>query len=108
MRVRKPGVCKPVRIRLKPASLRLNREEMDEVTVTVTGNGGCPVEEETVTATIDKAGKKRISISPASAVTDESGEAEFTITATEKLGTAKVTFKAGKKSLPYTVKVRNK
>ena len=37
-----PGVCEPVRIRLKPRSLRLNREEVDEVTVTVTGKGGCP------------------------------------------------------------------
>ena len=110
VRVRKPGVCKPVRIRLEPTSLRLNREEMDEVTVTVTvtGGGGCPVEDETVTATINKAGQKRISISPASAATDESGEAEFTITAKDKPGSAKVTFKAGRKFLEYTVKVRNK
>ena len=44
--------------------------------MTVSGDD-CLVAGETVTATTNKAGKKRISISPASAVTDESGEARI-------------------------------
>ena len=62
----------------------------------------------TVTATTNKAGAKRISISPASAKTDASGEAEFTITATKKTGNAKVTFTAGDVKKKMTVKVRKK
>ena len=65
---------------------------------------------ETVTATTNKADAKRISISPASAKTDASGEATFTITATKKTGNARVTFQAEgvKKPLKYTVKVKKK
>ena len=105
-----PTPCEPESISVSPAkSLTLLREEEGEVTVTVSDKAGtCQAAGVTVTATIDKAGLKRISISPASAVTDESGEAEFTITAKDKIGSAKVTFKAGRKFLKYTVKVRNK
>ena len=46
-------------------------------------------EGETVTATTNKAGAKRISISPESDATDENGEVVFTITATNKTGNAR-------------------
>jgi len=66
---------------------------------------GCAVEGETVTATINKAGKKRISISPTSAMTDGNGEAAFTITARKKTGMAKVYFNAGSLNTSITVMV---
>jgi uncharacterized protein YfaS (alpha-2-macroglobulin family) len=66
-----------------------------------------------VTASLSKAGKKRVEISPESVETNENGEARFTITAKEKNGNAKVTFKAdgikGKKGkAKLVVKVRKK
>lgn len=78
------------------------------VTATTITSTGSTTVSGTLTATINPAGKKRISITPTSAVTDESGEATFTITATEKIGNAKVTFKAGAKAVKFTVKVRKK
>ncbi|HHT9135950.1 MAG TPA: hypothetical protein ACFYEK_01765 [Candidatus Wunengus sp. YC60] len=76
------------------------------MTVTVTGEAGCLVDGETVTATINAAGKKRISVSPTSGSTDENGQASFTITAKKKTGNARVTFKAGDVKKSITVKVR--
>ena len=43
-------------------------------------------------AAINKAGKKRVTIDRESAMTDENGQATFTITAGEKKGNAKVKF----------------
>ena len=50
--------------------------------------------------------KKRISVSPVSQLTNENGQAIFTITARKKIGKAKVTFHAAgrKKSITVTVK----
>ena len=75
------------------------------VTVTVTDGGGCPVADVKVSAKINAAGKKRIGISPSSKTTDENGKAAFTITAKEKTGKAKVTFKAGCVTKQITVTV---
>ena len=103
-----PTVCEPESISVDPASpLKLSRETSETVTVTVNGDD-CLVAGETVTATTNKAGAKRISISPTSAKTDASGEVEFTITATEKTGITKVTFKAGDVKKKITVKVGKK
>ena len=71
--------------------------------------GVCPgdvVAGETVTATINAAGKKRIKISPASAITDPSGAATFTITAKKQTGNARVTFKAGDVKKSQKVRVQ--
>ncbi|OHB99511.1 MAG: hypothetical protein A2Z57_11595 [Planctomycetes bacterium RIFCSPHIGHO2_12_39_6] len=65
------------------------------MTITLTGGDGCLVEGEEVTATINKAGKKFITISSDSKVTNENGEAKFSIKAKKKYGKAKVTFEAG-------------
>ncbi|HHT9109302.1 MAG TPA: hypothetical protein ACFYD9_11700, partial [Candidatus Wunengus sp. YC64] len=73
-------VCEASSLAVSPATLTLNRRTSGNVTVTVTGNGNCPVEGETVTATIGASGKKRISLSPASQLTNESGQATFIIT----------------------------
>ena len=79
------------------------------MTVTVTGEEDCASEGVTVTATTNKAGAKRISISPASDTTDENGEAVFTITAKDKTGNASITFTAGDaKPKRITVKVKKK
>ena len=75
------------------------------VTVTVTDAGGCPVANKKVSAKVNRAGKKRISISMSSETTDENGAAAFTITAKKKTGKAKVTFKAGGIKKKMTVKV---
>ncbi len=76
------------------------------VTVMVTGDGNCPVEGETVTATIGASGKKRVSVSPTSQSTNENGQAIFTITAKKKAGKARVTFQAAGQTKSMTVTVK--
>ena len=78
------------------------------MTITITGADGCAVEGESVTATINKAGKKRVKVSPSSAETDENGQAVFTITAKKKTGKAKISFQAGSLESMLTVKVKKK
>ncbi|MBI2472535.1 MAG: carboxypeptidase regulatory-like domain-containing protein, partial [Planctomycetes bacterium] len=103
-------VCEPESVSVSPTSLKLKRKKSSDVTVTVNGSADvCPggvVAGETVTATINAAGKKRISVSPASATTDPSGVATFTITAKKTTGNARVTFKAGDVKKSQTVRVR--
>jgi hypothetical protein len=102
---RTPTVCEAELVSVSPSTLSLKRKKSSTVTVTVTGYDGCAVEGETITATINAAGKKRISVSPTSASTDESGQASFTVTA-KKAGNARITFKAGGVKKSMTVKVR--
>ena len=106
-----PTPCEPEDISVSPPkSLTLERNASGDVTATVTGEDDCAFAGEPVTATTNTAGEKRISISPASDTTDANGEIVFTITAKNKTGNARVTFKAEgvKKSLRYTVKVKKK
>ena len=99
-------VCVATSIVVSPNKLTLSKKASSEVTVKITGKDGCPVEGETVTATIGASGKKRISVSPASQSTNENGQATFTITAKKKTGKARVTFQAAgqKKSIAVTIK----
>src|SRR3989339_613263 len=99
-------VCEASSLAISPAALTLNRKTSGNVTVTVTGNGNCPAEGETVMATIGASGKKRISVSPTSQTTNENGQATFTITTKKKTGKARITFQAAgqKKSITVTVK----
>jgi hypothetical protein len=76
------------------------------VAVTITGDNGCRAEGEYVTAAVNKAGKKRISVSPAGGTSDENGQIEFTIFAKKQAGKAKVTFKAGSLQESILIKVR--
>lgn len=105
-----PTQCEPESVSVSPTSLKLKRRKSGDVTVTVNGDDTvCPggvVAGETVTATINAAGKKRIKISPASAITDPSGVATFTITAKKKTGNARVTFRAGAVRKSQTVRVQ--
>ena len=98
-----PG-CMVEKITVSPGRLKLKRGDNSEVIVTLKG-GNCVPEGNTVIATIGKAGSRRISISSASEVTDENGEARFTITAKDKIGKAKVTFKSGSVKKAIIVKV---
>lgn len=96
--------CKAKRIQLSQDALALQKGESGELVVTVTGENGCPAEGVSITTTIKK-GRKRISLSPESGITDENGQIAFTITAKEKTGNAKVVFKTGKLKEKLTVKV---
>ncbi len=58
-----------------------------------------PIENETVETEITT-GKRRISISPKTAATDESGQATFTITA-RRAGKSKITFRAKRGQYGY-------
>ena len=72
--------------------------------MTVTGEDGCAVEGEAITAKLNKKSKKLINVSSESEVTDENGEAVFTVTAKKK-GNATITFKANGLSTKLKVKV---
>lgn len=97
-------VCEAESIEASPKTLKLQREESGDVTVTVTGSEGCPVVGETVTAKI-KSGKRRISVTPLSQNADAGGVALFTIAATKKTGNAKMKFKTAS-GLRTTVTVK--
>ena len=97
-----PVECDKVEdLSVSPNTLKLKKKESENVTVTATGENNCLVEGATVTATVNKSGSKRISVSPTSSVTDENGEATFTITAKNMAGSAKVIFKAGDIKVKY-------
>jgi hypothetical protein len=98
-------VCEAKSIKISPNKLEITRNQSKVATVTVEGNGGCVSEGVEVMATINKSGKKRISILPESAVTDDEGKSTFTITALNKTGEAKVKFKAGELKKTLTVSV---
>jgi hypothetical protein len=97
--------CKAVFMTMSPKRLILQRGQSDEAIVTLEGDN-CVPEGNTVIATIGKAGKRRISISSASEVTDANGQAKFTITAKNKIGNAKVTFNADSLKKTLIVKVK--
>ena len=97
--------CFPNSISVSQIKLTLKRKRSKDVTVTVKGENDCIVAGETVTAKINNADKKRISILPSSAGTDPNGEAKFTITA-KRVGNARVVFKAGNLKKSIIVRVR--
>ncbi|MCF6156425.1 MAG: hypothetical protein E3K36_14565 [Candidatus Brocadia sp.] len=88
-----------------PDRLSLNREESSEVIITMTGEYDYPVEGKEVKANVNKEGKRRISVSPSSGITDSNGQTTFTITSGKKKGNAKIKFKTDclKKSVKVTV-----
>ena len=88
--------------------IKLKRNESDVVTVMVLCNNGSPAEDVAVNVAINKAGKNRIAILPKRTSTDEVGLAIFTITAKNKTGNARITFKAGNVKKSMSVKVRRR
>lgn len=98
-------VCVAEAIETSSNKLTLKGKKKQDVTVTMTGADDCPSEGITVEATVNAAGKKRVSVSPSSKETDDKGQAMFTINAKNKSGNAKITFKAGGLSKSISVKV---
>jgi hypothetical protein len=99
--------CEVAEVDAKPEPLKLLREESEEVTVTLTCGDGSPSADKLVTVEV-KGGKKRVNVTPANALTNENGQATFTITATTKTGDAKVQFKHQNLNDNVTVKVKKK
>ncbi|MDN3514170.1 MAG: carboxypeptidase regulatory-like domain-containing protein [Candidatus Brocadia sp.] len=99
-----PSLCEPDSLVALPQTMDLITGEAREETITVVCEDGSPVAGETITWKI-KSGKKRITITPESAVTDANGEAKFTITATEDAGSATIKFKDKSADLKATVSV---
>lgn len=85
--------------------IELKKEEEAVETITVTCNDDTGVAGTIVTAKV-VSGKNCVSVSPASAVTDTSGKAEFAVKAKKKTGTAKIKFKG--EGLKDKVKVKVK
>ncbi|HHT9144103.1 MAG TPA: hypothetical protein ACFYD4_00255 [Candidatus Wunengus sp. YC61] len=98
-------ICEAEKITIFPHILKLKRGQSSEVTITLEGDN-CVPEGNTVTATIGKAGSRRISISSASEVTDANGQAKFTITAKDKIGKARIIFKTGNLKKSILVKIK--
>ena len=84
---------------MSPGSLTIKRLKniKNAITVTVTGEADCKVKGEKVTAKVkvDPAGKKLISVTPASRRTKADGTASFSINAKRKTGAAAGTFNTG-------------
>ena len=99
------SVCEPESVELSHSKLILKRRAKSEVAIAVLGEDSCPVENETIYVEINSSGKRRVSVTPSSQVTDENGDAVFTITAKNKVGNARVTFKAGSLEKSMIVKV---
>lgn len=97
--------CEVKSIEVLPKRLKLKRGQSSEVDITLGGNS-CTPAGKTVTATIGKFGSNRISISSMSEVTDENGVAKFIVTAKDKIGNVKVTFKADNLKKSIIVRVR--
>lgn len=98
-------VCVAEAIETSSNKLTLKGKKKQDVTVTMTGAETCPSEGVTVEVTVNAAGKKRVSVLPKNKETDDKGQSVFTITAKNKSGNAKITFKAGGLSKSISVKV---
>ena len=101
-----PTPCEEaVDIEASPSELTLSKKEGNTVTITITGNGGCPIEGDTVKARIDSNDEELLKVSPKKQTTDANGEAVFMITAKNKAGNAAVKFKDGDLSTQVNVTV---
>ena len=85
------------------SEITMTFREYVEETITVTGEGGCPVEGDSVRASVSN---RLVTVSPRNKTTDENGRAVFTITANSKTGNAVVTFKDGSLSTQVNVTVK--
>ena len=80
-------------ISASPSELKLNTKGSDKVTITVTGKNGCPVAGDSVRVSVSNS--SLVTVSPRNKITDENGQAVFTIKAKNKTGNAVVTFRDG-------------
>lgn len=86
-----------------PDTLTLAKGDSEDVIVLVTGDNECPAQGVKVKRKLTSANKKKIKVTPASAKTDENGEATFTVKAKKNKGKANVKF--GVKGVKVTPKV---
>lgn len=100
-------VCEVAEVDAEPEKQKILREQSGEITVTLTCGDGTPSANRLVNVNV-KSGKKRVTVEPATALTDENGQAVFTVTATTKTGDAKITFLHQKLKDTVLVKVRKK
>ncbi|TVM03962.1 MAG: RCC1 repeat-containing protein [Candidatus Brocadia sp. WS118] len=98
-------VCEADSMAATPTTMQLTEGESGEETITVVCEDGSPAVGEIITWKV-KLGKKRITITPNSAITNANGEARFTITAEEPTGNAKIKFKDTLAKLKTTVTVQ--
>lgn len=92
-------------IEANPTEMTLDTKARDTVTITVTGEDGCPVEGDTVKVKVEEDGDQYVKVSSKKQKTDANGQAVFTIKAKNKEGSAIVTFKDGSLSTQVTVTV---
>lgn len=100
-----PDVNPVKSITVSPSSLTLNKGDSADVAITLADEDGNAVEGNTVKTKLNRAGKKRVSISSNSEETDENGEAVFTVTAKKK-GKAVITFQSDSLKEKLKVKVK--
>ncbi len=100
------AVCEVVSVVVFPKKMTLEREGKGTVTVTLAGKDDCSPVNKMVVATVNKAGGKRISVTPTSQEANEKGKAKFSITTKNTPGNAKVTFQVDGLEKSLTVKVR--
>lgn len=98
-------VCAAESIDATPSELEIPRKETDTVTVSVTGEDGCLVADQTVRAKIRSISKERIKVEPKEQITGPDGTVTFTIIAKNKTGKAMVKFKVKGKNMSAEVKV---
>ena len=98
--------CQAESITAAPDKLTLRKNGNGDVTITVKGDSDCLVEGVMVTATINRKGKRLVTVSPGSQETDANGQAVFAITAKGKKGTAVLKFKASGLDKAATVRVK--
>lgn len=99
-------ICEVAEVDAEPEKQKILREESGEITVTLTCGDGSPSANRLVDVEVIS-GKKRVTVSPA-ALTDENGQATFTVTATTKTGDAKIRFTHQNLKDTVLVKVRKK
>lgn len=100
-----PSGCETESMAASPDEFTIKRGETNQVAVALIPVEGCsPEAGETIVVKVNKAGRKRVSALPQSAMTDENGEAVFAITARNKTGNARVQFRY--EDFKTTIKVK--
>ncbi|BBO19301.1 conserved hypothetical protein [Candidatus Brocadia pituitae] len=99
--------CEVAEVDAEPEKQKILREQSGEITVTLTCGDDSPSANRLVNVEV-RSGKKRVTVSPASVLTDENGQAKFTVTATTKTGDAKIRFTHQNLKDTVIVKVRKK
>lgn len=100
--------CPVKKIKCSEKSYVVNLYSAFRVTVTVKADEGCDLSGRIVTASINKSGKNRISVSPSEGITDANGKVEFEINYVRKKGNATATFKVKGSKAKAKLKVKVK